>query len=118
MQGNAGMKRIGIAVVALLVLAGAAGVGYGELKSRALRAQVAQVVDSAGARMGATLGADIAAPTPDLVKQLDKLTGEAEEDLQRLRATSTRSERALVETADAFAGNALAVLKRQLGSSR
>ena len=112
------MKRIGIGVVALLVVAGIAWAGYGMLKTRALRAHVAQVVDAASARMAETLPADVAAPSPDLVQRLEKLTGDAEGHLQELRGVRMRGERELVETADAYAGNTVAILKRQLGSSR
>ena len=112
------MKRIAIGVVGLVVVAGIAWAGYGMLKTRALRAHVALVVDAASARMVETLPADIAAPSPDLVQRIEKLTGDAEGHLQELRGVRARGERDLVETADAYAGNTVAILKRQLGTTR
>jgi len=112
------MKRIAIAAVAILVAAGLAYAGYGLYQKRALRAQVAQTVDAASARLIGSLGADLAAPTATLVEQLDRDSEETDAALQGLRSAPARSERPLVEAADAYVGNVLAVLKRQDGSAR
>src|SRR5262245_56709052 len=112
------MKKIAIATVAVLVMAGLAWVGYGVHQKRTLRAQVAQWVDAAGARMGAGLAIDIAAPTPQQAEQLDRLAGEADSDLQGLRAAAARPDPSLVETADAYLADIAAALKRQAGSAR
>lgn len=112
------MKRIAIAAIAVLVAAGLAYAGYGLYQKRVLRAQVAQAVDAASGRLAATLGADLAAPTPALVEQLDRASEETEASLQELRAAPARSDRPLAEAADDYVGNVLAVLKRQDGSAR
>lgn len=112
------MQRIAVAAVAVLAAAGLAFAGYGAYQKRVLRAQVAQAVDAAGVRLAATLGADLGAPTPALVEQLDRSVEETDADLQRLRAAPPRGERTLVEAADAYVGNVLAILKRQDGSAR
>ncbi len=118
MRGVADTKRIVIAAIAVLVAAGFAFAGYGLYQKRALRAQVVQTVDAASDRLAAALGADLAAPTPALVEQLDRASEETEAALQGLRAARTGSDPRLAEAADDYVGNVLAVLKRQDGSAR
>lgn len=112
------MKRIVIAAVAVLVAAGLAYAGYGTYQKRAQRTQLAQAVAAASARVDAALGTDIAAPTAAIIERLDRETEQTDADLQRLRAASTRPDRALAEAADAYVANVLAVLRRQGGSMR
>ena len=118
MQSTAGTKRIAIAAVAILAVAVLAYVGYGAYQKRTLRAQVAQTVDAASARLAASLGTDIAAPTAAIVERLDRDTEATDAELQKLRAAPARPDRALVEAADGYVANALAVLRRQAGSTR
>ena len=101
-----------------MVAAVLAYAGHGLYQKRALRARVAQAVDAASERLAATLGADLAAPTPALVEQLDRASEETDVALRGLRAAPARSDRPLAEAADAYVSNALAVLKRQDGSAR
>ena len=112
------MKRIAIAAVAVIALAVLAYAGYGVQQKRALRAQVAQAVDAASARMASALVTDLAAPTAAIVERLERDTEDTDADLQKLRAASARPDRALVEGADGYVANALAVLRRQAGSAR
>jgi hypothetical protein len=112
------MKRIAIAAAAILAAAVLAYAGYGLQQKRALHAQVARAVDAASARIIASLGADIAAPSPALVERLDRATEETDTDLQKLRAAVARPDRALVEAADVYLANVVAVLRRQGGSAR
>ena len=112
------MKRIAVAAVAVIFVAGLAYAGYSVYQTRVLRAQVAQAVDAASARVSATLGADFGAPSDALIEQLDHGTEETDADLRRLRAARARGEQELVEAADAYVGNVLAVLMRQGGSAR
>jgi hypothetical protein len=112
------MKRIAIAAAVILAAAVLAYAGYGLQQKRALRAQVAQAVDAASARVIASLGTDIAAPTAALVEQLDRDTEATDAELQKLRAAPARPDRALVEAADGYLANVLAVLRRQGGSMR
>jgi hypothetical protein len=118
MRSIAGTKRIAIAAVAILAAAVLAYVGYGVYQKRTLRAQVAQTVDAASVRLAASLGTDIAAPTAAIVERLDRDTEQTDAELQRLRAAPARPDRALVEAADGYVANALAVLRRQAGSTR
>lgn len=118
MQSIAGTKRIAIAAAAILVAAVLAYVGYGVHQKRTLRAQVVQTVDAASARIVASLAIDIAAPTAAIVERLDRDTEETDAELQKLRAAPARPDRALVEAADGYVANALAVLRRQAGSTR
>ena len=111
-------KVIVIAAIAGLAAAVLAYVGYGVHQKRTLRAQVAQTVDAASARLAAALGTDIAAPTAAIVERLDRDTEETDAELQKLRAAPARPDRALVEAADGYIANALAVLRRQAGSTR
>ena len=112
------MKRIAIAAVAVLVAVGVAWMAYGWQQKRAWRAQVVQLVDAAGVRLGETLGADLNASSGALADKLATLAGEADADLERLRSAGTRPDRNLAEAADAYLGSATAVLKRQAGSAR
>lgn len=112
------MKRIVIAAAAILAAAVLAYAGYGLQQKRALRAQVAQAADAASARVIASLGADIGAPSVSLVEQLDRDTEATDAELQKLRAAPARPDRALVEAADGYLANVLAVLRRQGGSMR
>jgi len=112
------MKRIAIAAVAVIALAVLAYVGYSVQQKRALRAQVAQAVDAASARVASALVTDLAAPTAAIVERLERDTEDTDADLQKLRAASARPDRALVEGADGYVANALAVLRRQAGSAR
>jgi hypothetical protein len=118
MQSTATTKRIAIAAVAILAAAVLAYAGYGVHQKRTLRAQVAHTVDAASARLAASLGIDIAAPTPAIVERLDRDTEATDAELQKLRAAPARPDRALVEAADGYVANALAVLRRQAGSTR
>jgi hypothetical protein len=112
------MKRIAIAAVAVIALAVLAYVGYSVQQKRALRAQVAQAVDAASERVASALVTDLAAPTAAIVERLERDTENTDADLQKLRAASARPDRALVEGADGYVANALAVLRRQAGSAR
>jgi hypothetical protein len=110
------MKRIVVAVAAILAAAVLAYAGYGLQQKRALRAEVAQAVDAASARVIAALGPDIGAPSAAIVEQLDRDTEATDAALQRLRAAPARPDRALVEAADGYLANVLAVMRRQGGS--
>ena len=112
------MKRIAIAAVAVLAVAVLAYTGYSVQQKRALRAQVAQAVDAASARVAAALTVDLSAPAAAIVERLDRDTEDTDADLQKLRAASARPDRVLVEGADGYVANALAVLRRQAGSAR
>ena len=103
---------------ALVVLAGAAWLAHGAWQKRRLDAQVAQLVGEAGARLQATLGADINAPSTDLVQKLDQSIRETDAGLGALRAASARPDRPLVEAADDYLLTVLEVLRRQAGSAR
>ena len=104
-------------VAALVVLAGA-WVAHGAWQKRKLDAQVAQLVGEAGARLNATIGADINAPSANLVSKLDESIKETDAGLEALRAASARPDRPLVEAADDYLLTVLEVLRRQAGSAR
>lgn len=112
------MLRIVIASLAVAVAAGLAYFGYGAFEKRALRAEATRLVQAAGVRLGEALGADVNAPDADLVERLDNGIDETDANLQRLRAAQARLDPALVEAADDYLGNALAVLRRQAGGAR
>jgi hypothetical protein len=112
------MKRIVIASLAVAIGAAVAYFGYGALQQRALRAEVTRHVHAAGVRLGATLGADVNAPDADIIERLDNGVDEIDANLQRLRAAQARLDPGLVEAADEYLGNALAVLRRQAGGAR
>ena len=112
------MKRYAIAAVVIVVAAGLAYAGYGLHQKRVLREQVARAVDAASGQLNVLLGADIVSPTAAIIEQLDRGTEATDTDLQNLRAASARPDRSLVEAADAYLSNVLAVLKRQDGSAR
>ena len=105
-------------VVALVVAAGAAWLGYGSWQKKKLQAQVVQYVSEAGGRLEATLPTDINAPLPEILSKLDQSIQETGAALDQLRAENARSERALVEAADEYVAVALNVMRRQAGSLR
>ena len=107
-----------IAGVAALVVLGAAWLAHGAWQKRRLDAQVAQLVGEAGARLGATIGADINAPSPELLPKLDASIKETDAALEQLRAANARPDGALVEAADDYILTVLEVLRRQAGSAR
>lgn len=110
--------RIVIASVVVAVVAGLAWAGWGALQKRALQAEVVSLVSAAGDRLGATLAANVNMPTGDLIERLDNSIDETDANLQRLRAAKARLDPALVEAADEYLANALAVLRRQAGGAR
>lgn len=113
-----GRNQIIAGVVVLAVAAAAAYVGLGAWQKRKLQADVAQLVGETGARLEATLGVDINAPTTDMLRTLDKSIEDADTALQRVRAANARHDPQLVEAADDFSALVLGVLKRQSGAAR
>src|SRR6185436_13556790 len=112
------MKRIAIASVVVAILGVLGYAGFATLQKRALHEQVTHMVAAAAARLGEALGADLNAPSADLIERLDNGIDETDANLRRLRATRARFDPALVEAADAYVANTLAVLLREAGGAR
>src|SRR5262249_46460220 len=107
-----------ISAAVIVVVAGLAYAGWGAYEKRVLRAQVAGLVTLARSRLGEALGTDLNRPTSELIERLDNGIDETDVNLQRLRASKASLDPALVEAADDYLANTLAVLRREAGGAR